>query len=95
MAIIKMHPFRKWLIEALGGTVMTGTRWPRVTLGSAQSYLRSDDPEANGKMRFDAVEAALKNIVDELYGHDLMQVREERDGLFNVVRVSVTVAKGE
>ena len=95
MAIIKMHPFRKWLIEKLGGTVMTEPRWPRITLGSAQSYLRSDDPQANGKMRFDAVEAALKNIVDELHGYDLMQVREERDGLFNVVRVSVTVSRGE
>lgn len=95
MAIIKMHPFRKWLIEKLGGTVMTEPRWPRVTLGSAQSYLRSDDPQANRKLRFDAVEEALRAIVDELHGYDLMQVSEERDGLFNVVRVSVTVSRGE
>lgn len=93
--IVKMHPFRKWLIELLGGTVMTENRWPRVTLGSARSYLRSDDPKANSKMRFDAVEAALRNIVDDLHGYDLLQVSEEPDGLFNVVRVSVTVAKGE
>lgn len=95
MAIVKVGRIRRWLIEKLGGSVMTENRWPRVTLGSAQSYLRSDDPQANSKMRFNAVEAALKSIVDDLHGYDLLQVSEEPDGLFNVVRVSVTVAKGE
>lgn len=95
MAIVKVGRIRRWLIEKLGGSVMTETRWPRVTLGSVQSYRRSDDPQINSKLRFNAVEAALRAIVDDLHGYDLLQVSEEQDGLFNDVRVSVTVAKGE
>lgn len=92
MAIIKMHPVRKWLIEALGGTVMIPGPVGRVKtlqvnqLNATQSLLMTENEEENEAMRKHARKVCAEKLAEDLLELRLIDFEEIRDGYFWNVR---------
>lgn len=97
MGIIKMHPFRKWLIEALGGTVMIPGPVGRVKtlqvnqLNVTQSLLLTDDDAENEAMSRRARKTCAEKLADDLLENSLIDFEEVRDGYFWNVRGRIRV----
>lgn len=97
MGIIKMHPLRKWLIEALGGTVMIPGPVGRVKtlqvnqLNVTQSLLLTDDDAENEAMSRRARKTCAEKLADALLENSLIDFEEVRDGYFWNVRGRIRV----
>lgn len=97
MTIIKMHPFRKWLIEKLGGTVMIPGPMGQVKtlrvnqLNATMSLLATQDEETNEAMRRRARRSCAEKLADDLLENSLFDFEEIRDGYFWNIRGKIRV----
>lgn len=97
MGIVKMHPFRKWLIELLGGTVMIPGAVGRMRtlpvnqLNVTQSLILSEDEETNEAMRHRARQTCAEKLADELLKNRMIDFEEVRDGYFWNIRGKIRV----
>lgn len=90
--IVKMHPLRKWLIEALGGTVMIPGPVGRVKtlqvcqLNATQSLLATEDEAENYANRQHARKTVAEKLAEDLLAESLIDFEEVQDGYFWNVR---------
>lgn len=97
MGIVKMHPLRKWLIEALGGMVMIPGPVGRVKtlqvcqLNATQSLLATENEAENAANRQDARNRVAQKLAEDLLEESLIDFEEVQDGYFWNVRGKLTV----
>ena len=97
MGIVKMHPFRKWLIEKLGGMVEVPGPPGRIRtlavnqLNVTRSFMLMENEEEDEKTKTEARRECARKLADALLDMSLIDFEEIKDGLFYNVRGKIRV----